>query len=103
PRLLLSNAESGKDAVQNIVRRRRAGNCVEGLQRAVEIEQQKFVRKIRGGRIAGFFQHGQSFAQQILLAEAGDKAALYFELAARRQAVENSLPQFRDARTRERG
>ena len=72
-RCLFANAKRRKDPVQDIIGGGGAGDRIEGPQRGVKIQQQHFVRDPEFGRFASLLQRLEAFAQQLLVADAGDE------------------------------
>ena len=69
-----SDAEGGKDQVQDVVRSGLAGEGVEGPERAIEIEQDHLVGNAAVVGLPGVSQGGESRRNGLVLAEIGEHA-----------------------------
>jgi hypothetical protein len=74
--LLLSDAERRENPVQDVVRRCRSRNRVNGAQRAIEVDQQHLVRNAQLHRYPGILQRLLRFHQKLAVPHARDAAAL---------------------------
>src|SRR6185437_7162246 len=72
--ILLADAERGEDAVQDVIGRGDAGDGVNGLQSAIEIEQQHLMWHIRVNRTTRLTKHGSSLSEKVLVPDAGDES-----------------------------
>src|SRR5258706_13738309 len=102
-RALFSYAEGGENPVQDIVRRCRAGNGINGPQRGVEIQQQHLMRDAERGCGAGLLQSLAGFLQELFMAETRDETAFLFQPPAGSNGFNDGPAQFREALTSERG
>ena len=94
PGPLFSDAEGGEDAVQDVVGGGGAGDGVDRAQRGVEIEQQHLVRDAGlAPPPRAFSRYAARFAQQLLVAQAGDEAGLLLERALGRDRFQDRLAQ----------
>src|SRR5208282_4789239 len=94
---LLSDAEGAEDQVKDVVGGGGAGDFVERAQGRVQIEQEHLVRHSSRDGSARGVERGERVGDQLLMPDAGKKAALQLVGGVSADVVQDSGAQHRNA------
>jgi hypothetical protein len=95
--VLLSNAKSAEDQVQDVIRSGGAGDFVERVEGIVKIHEEHLVRYLVADRGSSRIEGGGRPSYQLLVAQVGEEAGLGLSPRLAADMAENLCPEFWNA------